>query len=391
MGLSLKYVLLGMVAEGPAHGYELQRRIDEQLPSFNYTAGAVYPALDRLEKARLIAATGVSERSGAGHRSSRVTYSATADGLARLERWICAPTPPENSRDALFAKVVIARSQHLPRLIELARGQEVQLCRQLGSLVDAPAPAWAGPGRVPLPLVGATLVRSAEARRLSSTIESLQEIRQALQHELCDAHESRHRERGGPSMAFSLKYVLLGMLSGGPAYGYELQRRIDERLPSFNCTAGAVYGALDRLEHEQMIRTTGVKETLRTVRGSPRVMYSATPLGLTELERWMHAPTPPQNSRDELFSKLVIARPQHVPRLLEMARILETQLRSDLGDLREAPAPAWTGRGRPPLQLVGAALARSAEARRLSAATESLQEIREALEHELRGAPSPRR
>jgi len=37
---------------------------------------------------------------------------------------------------------------------------------------------------VPLPLVGAALVRSAEARRLATAIASLQEIRKALEHEL---------------------------------------------------------------------------------------------------------------------------------------------------------------------------------------------------------------
>jgi DNA-binding PadR family transcriptional regulator len=192
-------------------------------------------------------------------------------------------------------------------------------------------------------------------------------------------------------MGLSLKYVLLGMVVERPGYGYELQTRVEERLPFFNYTAGAVYPALDRLEQELLIEATGVKESLSTLRGSPRVMYSATPDGITRLERWMYAATPPETSRDALLAKLAIARPQDVPRLLEMTRNQEAQLRRLLGGLREAPTSAWTGRGRVPLPLVGAALVRSSEARRLAAALESLQEIREALEHELRGAPSPRR
>ena len=192
-------------------------------------------------------------------------------------------------------------------------------------------------------------------------------------------------------MALSLKYVLLGMVVERPGYGYELQSRIEERLPFFNYTAGAVYPALDRLEQERLIEADGVKERLRTVRGSPRVMYSVTPAGITRLERWMYATTPPENSRDALLAKLAIARPQDVPRLLEMTRNQEAQLRRQLGGLQEAPTAAWSGRGRVPLPLVGAALVRSSEARRLAAALESLQEIREALEHELRGAPAQRR
>jgi DNA-binding PadR family transcriptional regulator len=191
-------------------------------------------------------------------------------------------------------------------------------------------------------------------------------------------------------MALSLKYVLLGMVVERAGYGYELQSRVEERLPFYNYTAGAVYPALDRLEQEQLIEASGEKRRRGTVRSSPRVMYSATAAGVTRLERWMYAPTSLENSRDALLAKLAIARPQDVPRLLEMASNQEAQLRQQLGSLQEAPAAAWTGRGRVPLPLVGAALVRSAEARRLSAAIESLQEVREALEHELRGARSPR-
>lgn len=192
-------------------------------------------------------------------------------------------------------------------------------------------------------------------------------------------------------MALSLKYVLLGMVVERPGYGYELQTRIEERLPFFNYTAGAVYPALDRLEQERLIEASGAKASISTMRGSPRVMYAATPDGINRLERWMYAATPPENSRDALLAKLAIARPQDVPRLLEMTLHQEAQLHRQLGGLRETPTAAWSGRGRVPLTLVGAALVRSSEARRLAAALESLQEIREALEHELRGAPSPRR
>ena len=120
-------------------------------------------------------------------------------------------------------------------------------------------------------------------------------------------------------------------------------------------------------------------------------MYAATPDGINRLECWMYAATPPENSRDALLAKLAIARPQDVPRLLEMTRNQEAQLRRQLGGLQEMldgcverPGPgAAAARGCRARPLV--------EARRLAAALESLQEIREALEHELRGAPSPRR
>jgi DNA-binding PadR family transcriptional regulator len=191
-------------------------------------------------------------------------------------------------------------------------------------------------------------------------------------------------------MALSLKYVVLGMVVERPGYGYELQARIDDRLPFLDYTPGAVYPALDRLERDRLIEATGPKASLSTMRGSPRVVYAATAGGVEKFERWMYTPSKPEASRDILLAKLPLARPQDLPRLLDMARNQEAHLRRQLGGLREAPASAWTGSGRVPLTIVGAALVRSAEARRLSAAIESLQEIRQALEHELRGAPSPR-
>ena len=191
-------------------------------------------------------------------------------------------------------------------------------------------------------------------------------------------------------MGLSLKYVLLGMVVERPGYGYDLMRRMEERLPSMEFTAGSVYPALDRLEEKLLIEAKGPKERGSTTRGSPRLMYAATPLGVERFDAWMVTPTSPEKSRDGLLAKLPLARPQDVPRLIEMARRQEAQLRRQLGRLTEAPAPEWSGRGPVPLPLIGSALVRSAEAKRLSAAIESLQEVWEALEHYQAGSPSPR-
>lgn len=191
-------------------------------------------------------------------------------------------------------------------------------------------------------------------------------------------------------MGLSLKYVLLGMLIERPGYGYDLQARIDERLPLLRYTPGAVYPALDRLNDQELIRAIGTKASLSTVRGSPRVTYAATEEGVQQFDRWMQAATPLEANRDELLAKLALARTQDLPRLLELTRHREAQLREELGDLAEIPAPAWNGSGRVPLALIGASLVRAADASRLSAAIESLQKISAALEHEMQGAPPTR-
>ena len=49
--MSLKYAILGMLSEGPRHGYELKGLCDEAVvPSAKLNFGQVYPTLDRLRR-----------------------------------------------------------------------------------------------------------------------------------------------------------------------------------------------------------------------------------------------------------------------------------------------------------------------------------------------------
>ena len=51
MIVSVSHVLLGILAEGPAHGYDLKRAHDQRFPGARPLAfGQVYAALAKLEK-----------------------------------------------------------------------------------------------------------------------------------------------------------------------------------------------------------------------------------------------------------------------------------------------------------------------------------------------------
>lgn len=184
MGLSIKYVVLGMLVERPGYGYDLRCRIEERLPYLNYTVGAVYPALDRLELEGLIAPTGEKAHGKVPRGSPRVIYQPTADGIASFEQWMYTFSPPAAIRDELTAKLELARPVDMPRLIEITRAQEADLRRQWQQLTSPPAQEWADAGAIPWSLVAARLKRSREARRIAAEIESLEEIRDALQFEL---------------------------------------------------------------------------------------------------------------------------------------------------------------------------------------------------------------
>ena len=84
--------------------------------------------------------------------------------------------------------------------------------------------------------------------------------------------------------AMSVAHLLLGVLSEGPAHGYDLKRVHDERFPGAKPLAfGQVYAALAKLEKDGLVE---VVETLRDG-GPERTTYAVTPLGREELATWL--------------------------------------------------------------------------------------------------------
>lgn len=84
--MSLRYALLGLLAEGPASGYELTRRFQEGIGSFAWTAGhsQIYPELARL------VADGLVEVVAEGPRGRR-DHAVTDPGREALRSWLMGP------------------------------------------------------------------------------------------------------------------------------------------------------------------------------------------------------------------------------------------------------------------------------------------------------------
>src|SRR5438093_67820 len=91
----LDTLLLAVVAEGPAHGYAIIERLRERSGgAFDLPEGTIYPALHRLEEARLL----TSRWSEASGRRRRI-YSLSRSGRGNLtsarddwKRFACAIT-----------------------------------------------------------------------------------------------------------------------------------------------------------------------------------------------------------------------------------------------------------------------------------------------------------
>ncbi|WP_328464295.1 PadR family transcriptional regulator [Actinoplanes sp. NBC_00393] len=131
--MSTAHVLLGLLAAGPRHGYDLKRAHDERLPQAKPLAyGQVYSTLGRLERDGFVEQSGQDQEGG----PERTSYVLTEAGRTRLDDWLTEVEPPApHVTSALFSRVVVAllaadadrarayltsqRAAHMTRLREL--------------------------------------------------------------------------------------------------------------------------------------------------------------------------------------------------------------------------------------------------------------------------------
>jgi DNA-binding PadR family transcriptional regulator len=104
--MSLGSVLLGVLAAGPAHGYDLKRAHDTRFPAARPLAyGQVYATLARLERDGLVEE--VETRQDAG--PERTVYALTPTGRAELRRWLAETEQPgPYAADELVRKTITA-------------------------------------------------------------------------------------------------------------------------------------------------------------------------------------------------------------------------------------------------------------------------------------------
>jgi DNA-binding PadR family transcriptional regulator len=107
---SFEYVLLGMLFTQPSSGYDLKRRFaTSPMGVYQPSSGALYPALERLERRGLLRSEAL--RPAAGGRPRRV-YGLTADGRAAHLDWIRQPVVPQTVAQDL--------GMHLLRFVMMA-------------------------------------------------------------------------------------------------------------------------------------------------------------------------------------------------------------------------------------------------------------------------------
>jgi DNA-binding PadR family transcriptional regulator len=129
--MSTRHILLGLLATGPSHGYDLKRRHDERFPQARPLAyGQVYTTLQRLVRDGLAEVEGTDSDGG----PERTVYHVTEAGARELSGWAAQIAPPAPFvTNEIFAKVVVAilsggdpaaylraqRAAHMRRMREL--------------------------------------------------------------------------------------------------------------------------------------------------------------------------------------------------------------------------------------------------------------------------------
>lgn len=104
--MSVRNAILGLLSEGPLHGYELRAAYENDLvPRSKLNAGQVYTTLDRLHRDGLVQPTVV----GQDQKPDKKVFALTDTGHRELDAWLSAASPLDlDLRNQTFIKLMLA-------------------------------------------------------------------------------------------------------------------------------------------------------------------------------------------------------------------------------------------------------------------------------------------
>ncbi len=115
--MALKHVILTVLHQGPATGYEIVKEFDDVMGFFwSASHQQVYRDLAQLAEAGLVRFTEVSQE----HRPDKKVYELTEAGREALRAWVDAPIKPPRIQDELLVKLLageLVGSEALQKLI----------------------------------------------------------------------------------------------------------------------------------------------------------------------------------------------------------------------------------------------------------------------------------
>lgn len=137
----LDHTVLGVLSDGPLHGYELRKRLTGILGPFRALSfGSLYPCLHRLTDRGWVEQVDAVTRSEVGavtSKRARVVYALTADGKEAFADWV-GDAGPESWEDEAFAArmAFFSRTDAQVRL-RILEGRRTRLEERLRTLEES--------------------------------------------------------------------------------------------------------------------------------------------------------------------------------------------------------------------------------------------------------------
>ncbi len=129
--MSVRFAILGLLAQKPRHGYELRAAFEAVVggdTNWDVKPAQIYTTLERLEEAKLV------ERSsdlGEGDEPGRRIYAVTEYGRTALQAWFANGVSPEHQRDEFFIKLMVGISSGEADPARLIQTQRAYLYQEL--------------------------------------------------------------------------------------------------------------------------------------------------------------------------------------------------------------------------------------------------------------------
>ncbi len=131
--MSVRFALLGLLAQRPRHGYELHSAFEALVggeANWDVKPAQVYTTLGRLEEAGLVTEEGKAQTEGPDKR----IYSVTQSGREALTAWLESGVEREHGRDEFFIKLMLALIAGEPSPQRLIQTQRAALYRGLHAI-----------------------------------------------------------------------------------------------------------------------------------------------------------------------------------------------------------------------------------------------------------------
>jgi DNA-binding PadR family transcriptional regulator len=135
--VSLPHVLLGLLADQPRTGYDLERAMREELDSvWRAEYSQIYPTLAGLRRAGFVLLRVLGPRKG----PRRNLYRTTAAGRRELKRWVASLPAAEREKDETLARLAFLESLSPGERLEAIAACDRMARQEITRLRAAPEP-----------------------------------------------------------------------------------------------------------------------------------------------------------------------------------------------------------------------------------------------------------